>query len=193
MQHRTGEGCDYCAAVVDVCSRRHISCSIADHLCAKLVVDALEMARWQRNPAGTVVHLDRGPQSAHELAVRAASPLCGPTRIDGQSRLRLRQVAHGVVLRLNADRSPGPPNRDHPGRSCPRDLPMDRVLIQPPPTPFLSRLHQVRRLRESSRDRRFRGMITTQHLSEISGTGYLWLGPVRFWRVSTVVRRDRRP
>ena len=29
---------------------------------SELVVDALEMARWQRSPAGTTVHADRGPQ-----------------------------------------------------------------------------------------------------------------------------------
>lgn len=36
--------------------------SIADHARSELVVDALEMARWQRRPQGTVVHADRGPQ-----------------------------------------------------------------------------------------------------------------------------------
>jgi putative transposase len=37
--------------------------SIADHMRAELVVDALEMARWRRRPpAGAVVHSDRGSQ-----------------------------------------------------------------------------------------------------------------------------------
>jgi putative transposase len=37
--------------------------SICDHLRSELVVDALEMARWQRKPApGTIVHSDRGAQ-----------------------------------------------------------------------------------------------------------------------------------
>jgi len=36
--------------------------SIADHIRTELVVDALEMARWQRSPDGTVVHADRGAQ-----------------------------------------------------------------------------------------------------------------------------------
>ena len=35
--------------------------SISDHIRTELVVDALQMARWQRRPApGTIVHADRG-------------------------------------------------------------------------------------------------------------------------------------
>ena len=61
-QHRTGEGWVYCAAVLDVYSRRIVGWSIADHLRTELVVDALEMARWRRRPTGTIVHSDRGAQ-----------------------------------------------------------------------------------------------------------------------------------
>jgi putative transposase len=62
-QHRTAEGWVYCAAVLDVYSRRIVGWSIANHLRTELVVDALQMARWRRrNPTGTVVHSDRGPQ-----------------------------------------------------------------------------------------------------------------------------------
>ena len=61
-QHRTREGWVYCAAVLDVYSRRIVGWSIADHLRTELVVDALEMARWRRKPIGTIVHSDRGTQ-----------------------------------------------------------------------------------------------------------------------------------
>jgi putative transposase len=61
-QHRTGEGWVYCAAVLDVYSHRIVGWSIADHLRTELVVDALDMARWRRKPAGTIVHSDRGTQ-----------------------------------------------------------------------------------------------------------------------------------
>lgn len=62
-QHRTGEGWVYCAAVIDVYSRRCVGWSIADHLRTELVVDAIDMARWRRTPVGqTVVHSDRGAQ-----------------------------------------------------------------------------------------------------------------------------------
>ncbi len=61
-QHRTSEGWVFCAAVVDVYSRRCVGWAIADHLRSELVVDALEMARWRRKPVGTIVHSDRGAQ-----------------------------------------------------------------------------------------------------------------------------------
>jgi putative transposase len=63
-EHPTREGKVYLAAVLDVYSRRIVGWSIADHLRSELVVDALEMARWRRQPpAGqTVVHSDRGSQ-----------------------------------------------------------------------------------------------------------------------------------
>ena len=61
-QHRTTEGWVYAAVVLDVYSRRVVGWSIADHLRTELVVDALDMARWRRHPAGTVVHSDRGIQ-----------------------------------------------------------------------------------------------------------------------------------
>jgi len=51
-EHPTHEGKVYCAAVLDVYSRRIVGWSIADHLRAELVVDALEMARWRRRPPG---------------------------------------------------------------------------------------------------------------------------------------------
>jgi putative transposase len=63
-EHPTREGKVYCAAVLDVYSRRIVGWSIADHLRSELVVDALEMARWRRKPppGQTVVHSDRGSQ-----------------------------------------------------------------------------------------------------------------------------------
>jgi len=61
-EHPTAQGKVYCAAVIDVWSRRIVGWSIADHIRTELVVDALQMATWQRRPAGTVVHSDRGSQ-----------------------------------------------------------------------------------------------------------------------------------
>ena len=63
-EHPTREGKVYCTAVLDVYSRRIVGWSIADHLRTELVVDALEMARWRRQPTRgeTVVHSDRGSQ-----------------------------------------------------------------------------------------------------------------------------------
>lgn len=62
-QHRATDGWVYCCAVIDAYSRRVVGWSIADHIRTELVVDALQMARWQRRPQpGTIVHADRGTQ-----------------------------------------------------------------------------------------------------------------------------------
>ena len=50
-EHRTGEDKVYLAAVLDAYSRRVVGWSIADHIRSELVVDALQMAVWRRQPA----------------------------------------------------------------------------------------------------------------------------------------------
>ena len=63
-QHRTAEGWLYLAVVLDAYSRRVVGWAMADHLRAELVVDALQMALWQRKPAaGTIHHADHGSQT----------------------------------------------------------------------------------------------------------------------------------
>jgi putative transposase len=60
---RTWQGWLYVAVVVDTYSRRVVGWSMRDDLRAELVVDALEMAVWRRQPpAGLVHHSDRGSQ-----------------------------------------------------------------------------------------------------------------------------------
>lgn len=49
-QHRTSEGWLYYAVVIDCFSRRVVGWSIADHIRSELVVDALQMAIWNRRP-----------------------------------------------------------------------------------------------------------------------------------------------
>lgn len=61
-EHPTAEGKVYCCAVLDVWSRLIVGWAIADHIRAELVVDALQMAKWNRQPTGTIVHADRGAQ-----------------------------------------------------------------------------------------------------------------------------------
>jgi len=62
-EHRTAEGKVYCCCVLDCYSRRVVGWAIADHVRSELVVDALEMAKWNRTPKpGTIVHSDRGGQ-----------------------------------------------------------------------------------------------------------------------------------
>jgi putative transposase len=55
----------YCAVVIDAWSRRVVGWSIADHLRAELVADALEMAVLRRRPppdGGLIHHADHGTQ-----------------------------------------------------------------------------------------------------------------------------------
>ena len=60
-QHRTSEGWVYLAVVIDAWSRRVVGWSIADHMRAELVADAIDMATWRRRPpAGAIAHSDHG-------------------------------------------------------------------------------------------------------------------------------------
>lgn len=63
-EHPTDEGRVYCAVVLDAWNRQVVGWSIADHLRAELVVDALDMACWRRRPVEgqTVHHSDHGTQ-----------------------------------------------------------------------------------------------------------------------------------
>jgi putative transposase len=38
--------------VLDACSRRIVGWAMAEHLRTELVIEAVEMALWQRRPAG---------------------------------------------------------------------------------------------------------------------------------------------
>jgi putative transposase len=59
----TWEGKLYLAVVVDCFSRRCVGWAMAEHMRAELVVEALEMALWQRRPdIGLVHHSDKGGQ-----------------------------------------------------------------------------------------------------------------------------------
>jgi putative transposase len=62
-QQRTNEGWLYLAVILDAFSRRVVGWSMADHLRTELVLDALDMAISQRQPApGLVCHSDHGCQ-----------------------------------------------------------------------------------------------------------------------------------
>ena len=63
----TGEGWLYLAGVIDLCSRRVVGWSMADHMRVELVSDALGMAVARRGPPpGLLHHSDRGSQYASE-------------------------------------------------------------------------------------------------------------------------------
>lgn len=58
----TWTGFLYLAVVLDVFSRRIVGWSMATHLRSALVLDALEMALWQRKPQQVIHHSDQGCQ-----------------------------------------------------------------------------------------------------------------------------------
>lgn len=63
----TGEGWLYLAGVIDLCSRRIVGWSMAEHMETELVADALGMALARRQPAaGLLHHSDRGVQYASD-------------------------------------------------------------------------------------------------------------------------------
>jgi putative transposase len=63
----THEGFLYLAAVMDLCSRRIVGWSMADHLRGELCLEAIRMAIQSRQPgAGLLHHSDRGVQYASD-------------------------------------------------------------------------------------------------------------------------------
>ncbi len=58
----TWAGFLYLAVVLDVWSRRVVGWSMATHLRTELVLDALNMATWQRLPERVIHHSDQGTQ-----------------------------------------------------------------------------------------------------------------------------------
>jgi putative transposase len=70
---RTGEGWLYLAAVQDAFSRQIVGWSMATHMRATLVIDALQMALARRRPApGLIHHSDQGSQYISLAFGRAA-------------------------------------------------------------------------------------------------------------------------
>lgn len=60
-KHRASEGWLYLAVVIDAWNRRVAGWSIAGHMRAELVADAIDMATWRRRPPeGAIAHRDHG-------------------------------------------------------------------------------------------------------------------------------------
>jgi putative transposase len=76
----TWSGWLYLAVVLDVFSRRVVGWAMADHLRTELVVDALDMAIWNRRPAaGLVHHSDQGCQPGFKGSLQHRLLLTGST------------------------------------------------------------------------------------------------------------------
>ena len=116
-QHRSGEGWVYLAVVIDAWSRRVVGWSIADHMRAELVADAIDMATWRRRPpAGAIAHSDHGSNYCSWVfgqRLRSA----GLHRLDGHRRRRAGQRRRRELLRSasSANCSTATPGRPGPG------------------------------------------------------------------------------
>ena len=59
----TEEGWLYLAVVMDLCSRKVVGWALCERMTKQLVIDALQMAIWNRKPPrGLILHSDRGSQ-----------------------------------------------------------------------------------------------------------------------------------
>jgi putative transposase len=72
----TSNGWLYLAVVIDLCSRRIVGWSLADHMRSDLVLDALRQALQTRSAKGAIFHSDRGSQYGSTL-FRAALARAG--------------------------------------------------------------------------------------------------------------------
>ncbi len=84
----TWAGFLFLAVVVDAFSRRVVGWSMANHLRAELVLEALNMALCQRRPDSVVHHSD---QAIHVVRVRETLPRDGRRSVDGFDGRLLRQ------------------------------------------------------------------------------------------------------
>lgn len=68
---RTLQGFAYLAVVVDLYSRKVVGWSVKNNMRVELVLDALLMAIWRRQPSGEVlIHTDQGSQFGSDLWIR---------------------------------------------------------------------------------------------------------------------------
>ena len=82
----TWAGFLYLAVVLDAFSRRIVGWSMATTLHMQVVLDALNMALWQRRPSGVIHHSDHGSQGEFKRSSQWA--VCRLTVATGQAPLR---------------------------------------------------------------------------------------------------------
>ena len=82
----TAAGFLYLAVVLDVWSRKVIGWSMANHLRAELVLDALDMAVGQRRPKDVVHHSDQGSQLGfNRSSQQPCEPIAGARQTPRQA------------------------------------------------------------------------------------------------------------
>ena len=89
----TTAGFLYLAVVLDAWSRKVVGWSMANHLRAELVLDAMEMAVGQRRPGNVVHHSDQGSQGGFTWS--SQHPDAGDC--DGWSRAAFGPIWAGTI------------------------------------------------------------------------------------------------
>ena len=149
----TWEGKLYLAVVVDCFSRRCVGWAMAEHMRAELVVEALEMAIWQRRPdAGLVHHSDRGGQYVSLIFGQTARAAGIAVSMGAKGCALDNAVCEAFFATLKKELTR---RRSWPTRRelAERRLRVDRRLVQPPPAALHARLPLARRLREQNSER----------------------------------------
>ncbi len=100
-EHPTGEGKVYLATVVDAYSRRVVGWSIADHMRAELVVDAVQMAIWRR---ACWARWDPSVTASTTASPRASS---GPSSSNSSTSTAEQDVDHRAGAGVVADGGAG--------------------------------------------------------------------------------------
>ena len=129
---RTWTGFLYLAVVLDAWSRRVVGWSMASHLRTELVLDALNMAIWQRRPRGVVHHSDQGSQYT-SIAFGARCKEAGVRAVDRLGGRCVRQRAVRELLRDSGVRAAGSAQLSQPRRGAHGDLRFRRGLLQSAP------------------------------------------------------------
>ncbi len=79
----TRKGWLYLAAIMDLCSRRIVGWSMGERNSAELVENALQMATFNRNIKGVILHSDQGMQYAsgsYQKKLRELGAICSMSR-----------------------------------------------------------------------------------------------------------------
>ena len=124
----TSSGFLYLAVVLDAWSRKIVGWSMANHLRAKLVLDALEMAIGQRRPDDVIHHSDQGSQytslafgkRCQEAGVRPSMGSVG----DAYDKRHVRELLRNARMRIAR-----PPPVRIPGRGARGVLQLYRGLV----------------------------------------------------------------
>ena len=135
----TWAGFLYLAVVLDAWSRRVVGWAMATHLRTELVLDALDMALWQRRPEAVIHHSDQGTQyTSIAFGLRCKQAGVRPSIELGGRRVRQRDVRE--LLRHARVRAAGAVPLPHPGRGATGGVRLHRGLVQSAAAPLRARL-----------------------------------------------------